>query len=301
MKGRLVGVVVRPVRVSAVFAAAPASTTALVAALVVLCGLTAAVAPAAAQVVNIETQWRDPSALGWKGLAESSLTINRGNVTLLDLGGTVAGQHQTLHPHQPGLEEGVAPYLRTRFLMLGNARYSSNANGPFISRSFAHVRHTTMWHPRAGMELFAQHQFDLFLRLNTRVLVGGGGRFELVRTRNTQLSGGLSMMFDYEAFRLEEDAGLDPDERRFTARGNLYLALRVKPTKSPVQYRSVLYVQPAVHRRGDVRVLADNDLSIEITRRLSTALNVQVVHDSLPAPGAEETDLRAVQRLRYEW
>ena len=223
--------------------------------------------PALAQV-NAESLRPNPLRASWSGGVEGSFALSRGNIELLDIGGGGRVQYQTLHP-LPASQEGVSaplPYIAQRVFLTGSARFAERAQNAFINQAFVHVRWTGMWHERVGTDVFAQYQFNEFLRLRARAVAGTGVRVEIVHTPVFMMWGGSGYMFEY----------------------NLLL-------------QNTLYYQPRFDDFTDFRVLEEFEALSKVTELLALGATLSVLHDSAPPTGVKETDLRLISTLRLSF
>lgn len=261
-------------------------------------GIGACASEAAAQTVNAEELTRSEFEEGFAGELTGSLALTRGNVTVTDVGGTVHGLYQTLYPDLDP-EDETPSFVRHRWLAHGSARYASNADDAFVSQSFTHARWTAMWHRRLGSEIFAQHQFNEFQRLQARVLGGLGARSELVHLKTLLVSLGSGYMIEYE--ELTEDAAIDTEPATLSHRWTNFLNVRLSLFDGGLLMQNTLYVQPRFDEFSDYRVLEEFEISVAVTKVLSLGTSLTAAHDSEPPTGVEPTDISLLQTVRLSF
>lgn len=250
--------------------------------------------PAGAQV-NVETLRRDPDAPGWSGLVEASVGLAAGNLERVDLGGKGQVQHQTLHPHD---DPSRPPFPRERVLLLGSGAYARLEGVTAAAQAFAHVRSTSMWHPRVGSEVYAQIQRDEFLRLKARAVSGVAARFAIVHGHVTRLDAGTGPMLEYERYLEPEELGARAWQR--AVRWSSFAMLRLATEEKGLVAQSTTYFQPRVDDPTDLRILSESQLDARIVGDLSLGVRLSVLHDTRPPPGIEPTDVRATNVLKLE-
>lgn len=247
--------------------------------------------------VNAESLRPNPLRAGWSGGLDASFALLRGNIELLDVGGGGRIQVQTLHPQaDDDKKAGRLPFFAQRALLTANGRFAERGTTPFVSQTFVHARWTAMWHERVGSDLFAQHQYNDFLRLETRAVFGGGVRVEIVHEPVFMLWAGSGYMLEYQ--RLKPLAGaLDPleaIEHRWTS----YLVARLALFESRWLVQNTFYVQPRFDDFADVRILEELETLAKVTEVFALGATVSVLYDSAPPTAVVPTDLRVASTVR---
>lgn len=282
--------------------------------------------PATAQV-NTEALRAGVETPGFSGSLDLSLSLREGNTDTLNAGGGLRLQQVRVSEACMDLlaEEAVATgaekggeddgssaetedtaaesdtippgpcYARRVVFLVGRFSFSEENDERSVNQSFEHLRWVRARGPRIAGEAFLQHQFNEFQRLDTRVLLGGGGRFALRREKTLQAFLGSGLMWEFERLDLPEVQQDERDER--TVRWTNYLTLRYAAPDRPVRMAATFYAQPSLEAFSDVRLLFEGELEVELSRRLSLGLAASVSHDSEPPPGVEETDLALVNKL----
>jgi hypothetical protein len=238
----------------------------------------------AAAQVNTEVL-RDLSVDEWRASVGGDLALEAGNVDLVEVGA---------HARFDVRREAAYAFF------VGQVRYGVQNETTFKNRSFAHARLSRdLGACPAGVclvgEAFAQLQHDAFTLLQLRTLVGAGLRARLAHRPALGVYLGLTPMLEIEnldAARVERHPA-----HLTTARGSSYLSLHLAVTDL-VTLRQTLYVQPRLDAPGDLRVLEQARLEVQLTRALAlvTSLNVHV--DRRPPDGVEPLDLALRNGLR---
>ena len=199
--------------------------------------------------------------------------------------------------------EGVGPtgpvHEKQVFFLVANYSFSEQNDERAVNSGFSHLRWTRHRGPRLGIEAFAQHQFNEFTNLDTRVLFGLGGRFTLARKPHREAFLGSGYMFEFE--RLDVPAG-GPDERESRHhRWTNYLTVKINTPDDRVLFVNTVYVQPRFDQIDDLRLLNEAELQVKLKDRISFGFSASLAHDSDPPAGIKETDLIIVNRFRVNF
>jgi hypothetical protein len=251
--------------------------------------------------VNAEVLRPNPLRDGWSGGIDGSFALSRGNVELLDVGGAARIQYQTLHPASPhpAGEPAPLPFVAHRVFLTGNARFAERADVAFIRQAFVHARWTGMWHERVGSDVFAQYQFNEFLRLQGRAVAGAGVRVEAVHGPVFMAWAGSGYMFEYDRISVLPGAADEPEA--FEHRWTNYLTMRLALFENELLLQSTLYYQPRFDDFTDARLLAELEALARVTDVFALGAVFGVLHDSAPPTGVEETDLRLMSTVRLSF
>lgn len=243
---------------------------------------------------QVNTEALRPNLLkpGWSGDAEGNLALSRGNIELFDLGGSGRILYQTLH--QP---EALVPFLRHRVFLAANGRFAERTKVNFVNQGFLHLRWSWMIHERIGPEVFTQYQFNQFLRLQTRALLGGGLRVDVIHTEPMMVWGGTGAMLEFNRINVEPGASDRPETLEY--RWANYLTVRAVFLEEKLRVQSTIYLQPRFDKLSDFRLLNDLEVSAKITEKMSMGTSLSVLHDSAPPTGVKPTDLRLVSNARF--
>ncbi|MEM1032963.1 MAG: DUF481 domain-containing protein [Myxococcota bacterium] len=250
-------------------------------------------ATADAQTVNAEALQRNEYTPGWSGNLTGSFAFWRGNVDYLDVGGSGSVQYQTLYPHD---EDDPVPYVRQRGFLAANGRFAQRNDTTFLSNSFVHARWTGMWHPIVGSDVFAQFQFNEFLRLNRRILTGAGLRIEALHLPEVVAAFGSTYMLEIE--RVDAEAAAPDDAETTAHRWSSYGVMRSTLFDERLLLQATIYVQPRFDDFTDHRVLTQFEGEATVTEVLSLGTQVMQMFDSRPPNGVTRLDLRVLNTLK---
>jgi len=228
--------------------------------------------PARAQVNTERLRVGDPNP-GFSGSLGAAATLKRGNVELLQLDGKAFALYYA-EPHS--------------LLFSTSGTFGEQGDERFAAAAFAHLRWTAMWWPRAGSEVFTQIQYDEFLRLQLRRLVGAGPRFVLVDGEQVQLAFGTGYMLEHERLDIPES---DPHPRTTLAhRSTNYLSLTIELPER-LRLGNTVYAQPRFDKPSDIRVLDELELRFDLDELLAFTTSLSLRFDSDPPSEVDKLDL----------
>ncbi len=233
-------------------------------------------------IVNIESQRDGRAEKGLGGRLELGLSGDSGNSDRNEwrLGGRLQWQ-----------ESPANNLLFITHLNYGESRGIRNSN-----RAFAHLRLTHKLTQKRAFETFAQLESDEFARLNLRALIGAGLRLTHQYGNYRQALGtGL-----FRAWEKIQDTALEQATDEPFWRGNFYWHLETNTAKQ-LTLSSTLYLQPRLGPFADVRIFEQLACDIPLTNSLRLRLSLDLIHDSRPPTGVEQTDLHYRTDFNYNF
>lgn len=223
-------------------------------------------APAGAQILNTLRGFQ-ANEIGWSGQVEGTAAVAAGNTEYLELELGAGVQFQT---------------DRHRWRLLGKAMRRTASGTETAESRTAHLRHNYRLRPWLATVAFVQGQHDPFRRIQTRILLGGGLRFDLLRGAAWQGAVGATVMREDE--RLTGTTRFDT-----TARGSFFLSV-LRKGKEGLDVDVTGFFQPALDDFGDLRALLSASLGADLVGNLYFRFRYGLEVDTDPAPGVKETD-----------
>lgn len=233
--------------------------------------------------VNTEKLRRDQAKPGLSFGAGLSAGIDRGNSEYVALTGDVR-----IDWTRDGNDNFVAAQYD----------FKESARGKISNRGFVHLR--SMWELTAllTIEGFAQSEFNEFVSLRNRELLGAGTRWHLLQlgadsaSLSLRATLGVGLMFEHEYYNTT------PEDRRFDRlRSTNYLTVDFRfDDRSTL--RAVTYYQPLPADPGDFRVVSETALGFAITRALTFTTTLSYRYNSRPVLDVREFDLHLRSGIR---
>jgi len=231
-------------------------------------------APDARAQVNTETLRLGEPREGLHGDLKGDLALKRGNTDFFQLGASGRTFYQ-VGVHTP--------------LLFVRGEVGTQDDERFAENGFVHARWTAMWwYPRAGSELFGQVQYDAFIDLKFRALIGAGPRFMVIDEDWVELFLGTGTMLEHEVLTIPAD---DPHPRQtLHHRSTSYLSLKVALAQT-LALTNVAYYQPRWDRVSDFRVLEELALQADANDYLALVTSLVFRYDSEPPSTVVRYDL----------
>ena len=235
--------------------------------LLVAVAVTASVAAGArGAIVNSLRGWSEDEQ-GWSGAVAGSYGASGGNTP------------------QSTFEGSGRVQLRSDanvWRLIGSGKRTT-VHGVETARStLGHLRHNYLLSDRWATLAFLQHQRNPFQRLDSRFLLGIGGRWQAVKGTSTLIYIGAGHMFEQE--RIQDEEGYTKAQR-FSG----FVSLETRLNENVVVDFLVFY-QPLWSDFQDWRMYGEVALEVELTGSLSLFTGYKREHNSTPPEGVEQTD-----------
>jgi hypothetical protein len=250
-----------------------------------LIAVAAAATPAAANIVNIQGSLAAEPKPGLSGTVAATADWRTGNTDLVQVGGSVALLYR----------DG-----RVVGLGLARAEYGEGGGVAYSERSFEHLRlrvglddcHRWMW------EVFAQHEYDAFRRLEVRALTGTGPALRVIDSKDAWAVIGAAYIIEYERFG--EGPYADSDRRDVAHRASAYATASVA-FDTAVTASETLYVQPRLDDPGDLRFLSETAVTSKLRSWLAITSSFVVAVDRTPPESIDRVDTQLKTSLAVSW
>lgn len=277
--------------------------------------LISVVIPTPSSLAQINTEdVIDEDKSGFGGGFSLDLVLRSGNTDLWLLGTSVKLQYVT--PRDEGATEAgddvtekVAVQAsvvgdeawepRTMYALLANYERGESEGNTISEHGFVFANRIRMMSPRFGWHLFAQHQFDDFILLDQRSLLGGGIRFVHRPATWATIQLGTGYMYEYEEISVPEGALDDPETHNHRMAN--FMVADVDLVEDRLKLINTLYFQPRFDQFDDYRILDEAEIQVMITESVSLGLSASFRYDSHPPTGIGSTDFGLVNRLRVSF
>ena len=180
----------------------------------------------------------------------------------------------------------------------------------FINKGFAHFRAVKQARSVVAGELFLQQEFNEFIQLNSRTLVGTGLRIKWNKSselgelaEKLSLATGAGLMWEREVIDTgPAGTGGDPvhGELASLLRSTNYVVFNWNP-KPAIGFLTTAYFQFDTQRLADYRILTRSTLKADLTKRLSLTFDLNMRYDSEPPVGIKSMDLDLRNGFSYSF
>ncbi len=240
-------------------------------------------AHAAYAQVNIEKFRNNAQVSGFSGIIEFDVSHRTGNVelTTLEVEGRLNHVRDTMQS----------------FIIVRND-YGWQGGKQFSNEGLIHVRHVFRTQSALQPEIFIQSDYNKNRLLNYRALAGLGVRRVLYSSANMVFKAGTALMPEREEYDVDSTNSQNKEVTVF--RWSNYITANI-PVGEHFRWTSTTYIQPDVENFGDIRVLADTELSIKLFTRWRLVIAFNLRYDSEPPDGIESLDTELEPGLVFEF
>ncbi|MEO9533172.1 MAG: DUF481 domain-containing protein [Crocinitomicaceae bacterium] len=222
------------------------------------------------QIVNIENKRLDEKKEGFSGSAELNLNFTMNTKQLLQIGDKLKLGYSKKKHHA---------------LIITDHSFVKSKDDDFINRGYEHLRYVYQFKDsgRVSLEAFQQGQFNKIQRINLRLLLGTGIRFNVLDQKNYQLNLGTGFMGEYEELL---DGGGSSNDVLSTS----YFSFDGQFSEN-VGMNSISYFQPKFIDFGNYRFSNETYIRFKINKYLSYKVIYSITHDS--------RDIQDVRKTNY--
>ncbi|MBA7481497.1 hypothetical protein ES707_16971 [subsurface metagenome] len=228
--------------------------------------------------INTEALRREDQTHGWHPSLGADLGVIAGNSSLLSVKGNLRLDYRGAKAY--GF--AVSQYQQGR-----------KDDDLFINKGFAHLRGIAILRPKLHLEGFLQREFNDFIKLQDRRLVGGGLRFLFPGPTGEKpvpirINLGTGLMWEQERLDLVNGAA-DPAGTNLLRSTN-YIVLRWLP-EGPLNIYTTAYYQVDTRSFSDYRITWEGGLTLALTKRIALTISGNLRYDHEPPPGVKTYDL----------
>lgn len=235
---------------------------------------------ATAQIVNIENKRIEGSTQGFFGSADLNLNFTMNTKQLLQIGDK--------------LKVGFTKDKHHAFLITDHS-FVKSQDDSFINKGYEHLRYNYELNDSGHVvfEAFQQGQFNKIQRIDLRLLLGSGIRFNIIRQKNYELSFGTGFMGEYE--QLTDNAGYTAD---FLSTS--YLSFDGQFSEN-IGFNTISYLQPKLTDVGFYRFANESYLRFRVNKYLSFKIVYTVTHDNRDIEGVRKTNYILKNTLSFQF
>lgn len=177
--------------------------------------------------------------------------------------------------------------------LLGNITYGEKKKKSYINKGFAHLRGIRRLSDRFMFELFVQEEFDKFILLNRRTLIGGGIRTLIYKYKKGDsgiaINTGIGFMFEKERFDEPGEAVKKADTSMFKSTN--YISVNYIINKL-LRAGNLTYLQFNTGHLKSTRIYSDLNLDIKLSKVLGYNAKLNYRYDNNPPPTVKKYDIQ---------
>lgn len=189
-------------------------------------------------------------------------------------------------------------FRQTQFytFLVTNAEYKTGNNSLITNKGFAHLRFIYHNYKLIHPEVFFQIEYDDFLLIEHRELVGAGIRLDIIDSETyeeypkIELNLGSSLMYEHEKYKLDNPS-FDVQLRNST-----YLSLFLF-INDFFNLSFVNYIQPVLKNFHDFKVLTELKTNFSISKYLLFNFNLNYRYDNVPLPNLKYYNFNIVNGI----
>jgi putative salt-induced outer membrane protein YdiY len=226
--------------------------------------------------VNTEAMRKTDLEEGTQGSASLSFGYQSGNTEVMTLKAGLRADHIQGNYHT---------------FLIGNFKRGEKDQKLYTNKGFLHLRGIQARSRQLRLEAFAQWEYNEFILLQERKLLGGGIRWAPLQRNegfhsnpDVNLYFGVGMMWEYE----EIDLPGDVDTRLLRSTNYVSGNWAINDVMSCYM---IGYYQVDTYNSCDYRILSDAGISFGITRALSFNMDMNFRYDHEPPGDVEKHDL----------
>lgn len=236
--------------------------------------------------VNTERYYKDYERMGIMYDNSFGLNFATGNINYLELSNRFrVDYNDTIQDYF-----AVADYT----YRISNGKKNSN-------KGFIHLRTIRDLEERKFLMLegYSQLEFNEFLLLKSRMLLGGGFRFDPIALIDSSLrqNGSLKLFLGTGIFYEYEVYSTDPIIKSQLIRWSNYLSLVLNVSKK-IDLNMVHYLQPAPQDFSNFRYVLNLALNTQLTGKLYYEMRVEYLYRSIVYGGKKPGDIEIKNTLR---
>lgn len=230
----------------------------------------------ASQIVNIEER-RLKNEEGWKGSIALNFSFTKNTNEVLDI---------------ENLSQISYRKARSLYMFINEIEVIRQNNADVLNNGFQHLRYNYRLSDLLVMEAFGQHQFNQIQRIDRRVLLGAGPRFEIINNDSLRLNIGTHVMSEWEK--------TSKGGNQHNYRSSNYVSINWQINEI-LNFSSTTYYQPKIDDFSDYRVSNNSVFTIGITQKLGMRVTYELLYDTEVPEGVPSTVYSFQTGLTYRF
>ena len=231
--------------------------------------------------INTEILRQEPSKKGLTHLLQSQLNIVQGNSDFLSY---------NISYRADLISKSLKSFL---VISLNELQTQSIAINKY---NFAHLRILKPLSEELGIETFFQQEYNPFLDLNKRQLLGLVFRKQLNDTKNNSKKRiyfiGIGAMIEEETYT--------NNSKTQSLRSSNYLTI-THHLSDTMSLKSINYYQPKIAQLDDFKILSENIFSTAIHRNINLNIHGNIRLNNVPPTNVKKYDIEIIQSININF
>ena len=216
--------------------------------------------------VNTEAMRSEANGDSFTNQFNMEMGYEKANTEVLEL----AGEYRLDYIKQENFHSFIVINLEN-----GYEQENDRPKNIIANKGFAHLRITKDLFTNYQMEVFTQYEFNEFLLLNDRYLLGTGLRIGLQKSELSSTYIGIGLMVEKETYDLNSD-----DEKNLLRSTN-YIKNNIL-LSSNIDLSNTAYFQIASDDFNDYRILYDGGLYFHVNESFAFTIELNYRYDNAP-------------------
>lgn len=233
-----------------------------------------------AQIVNTESARMQSDTVGWMGGLGTAISLAQNTSKIFQANLEVHLQYKTSN------DQGL-------WLILGNLGVLKVGDDRLVSDNLLHLRYNRKVNEWLRWEAFGQYQNNIITQIDSRILVGTGPRFKLIKRPKFRLYAGCLFMYEREKERTS------PVIHHNDFRNSSYASFTWLPREN-IEMISTTYFQPQLKKFNDYRILNQIAFCVKATPHFGLEIKWNYLHDRFPAGDAPKTTYVFATGIKYD-
>ena len=181
------------------------------------------------------------------------------------------------------------------FIQLKYENGYKNADGirdVINNKGFCHIRYTKEFIKNYFFETFTQYEFNDFLKIEDRYLLGLGTRIKFDFKNNNPIYLGLGIMNEREKYDSDDDKNL--------IRSTNYISNNTKINDKTI-LSNIIYFQIDLADANDFRILYDASINLETIKNLYLNFGINYRYDNDPHEGFSQSYTQLLSGISYNF
>lgn len=196
-------------------------------------------------------------------------------------------------------------WLNGKYHIFGvlNYAYAEDAERKRENRGFVHLRSIYELFEFLSAEAFLQKEFNEFILLNDRNLLGITARLEIIKEKLQIDSVDKFEIYAYlgvGAMIENEELNTKPAKEYTVGRVSTYFSFGIN-LPSSVLIKSITFYQPKFSNDKDFRLLNESSLNIKINKNITFRTSLRLRYDSQPPEKIKPRDLNLLNGIQIEF